>query len=140
MAFRRNKENVISKRQWQQFMVGNVDGVQAISLPPEIVADESLWRDVLCYGWAEGAGPAAISDTITTGFSVSQLSQSEYQILASLVEHYFESGFAYVEPEALRKDDCSRLRLLSDPSANAPKNYQGSGSRAKDDSAGGEPS
>lgn len=115
MAFRRKKENVASQRQWQQFMADNVDRVRAIGLPPGIVADEELWRDVLCYGWAEGAGPEDISDTITTGFHVSRLSQNEYQILASLAERYFEAGFAYLEPQALHDDDLLRLRGKFDP-------------------------
>lgn len=115
MAFRRKKENVASQRQWQQFMADNVDRARAIGLPPGIVADEELWRDVLCYGWAERAGPSDISDEITTGFHVSRLSQSKYQTLVLLAERYFEAGFAYLEPLSLRDDDRSRLRARFGP-------------------------
>jgi hypothetical protein len=109
MGFRRSKREVAGLRKWKQFIIEHFLLTQEIDLPTEIIEDEYNWTDILAYGYPESAR--------TGSFYVKDLNPELYQKFLSLVEKYFEAGFAYIEPFALTEPDRTRLRQRFDPNA-----------------------
>jgi hypothetical protein len=103
MGFRRKKEAVTIEHQWKQFVSAHADLLQTAGVPTWVSDDHEYWQDIIYYGYPEQyqeRGPSSLPH-----FSVSEVDPSELTPFVKLLELYFETGFAYLEPEFLKWRD-----------------------------------
>ena len=101
MGYRRSPDRVAAERDWRRFVERNDAVIAAAGLPPLATASVSEWDDFLTHGYLAG-DPG--------GFSVEHLSPPEYASLVEFVANYFDAGYEFYTPIALRSEDQAALR------------------------------
>jgi hypothetical protein len=98
MGYRRSRDQWKAQRDWQRFVDRNQATIDAAGLPMLVTSTIDHWIDFLMHGCLDHH-----PDPIR--FDVDHLSTEQYQALLQLVESYFDSGYEYFSPNALKAAD-----------------------------------
>jgi hypothetical protein len=100
VGFRRSPARLAAAREWQRFVENNAKAIAAAGLPPAVTARLQAWDDFLMRGTVAGD---------PNQFSMSKLEPRQYQSLVELVHSYFDAGYEFFAPMALRPSDRDAL-------------------------------
>jgi len=93
---------------WLEFLKDHVTEVRESGLPPLVFSTPDCWVDLLSHGYLDRhANP--------DDFTVEELDARQYRVFRDLVFAYFEAGFDFFVPIALKPEDYTRaIREFAD--------------------------
>jgi hypothetical protein len=107
MGFRRSPDRIAAAQHWRHFVERNAAVVDAAGLPPSATSSIDDWDGFVMHGFLRDD---------PSGFSASDLSDTQYSSLLLLVASYFHEGYEFYTPGALRIEDQEALRARYDRS------------------------
>ena len=103
MTHRGSPRQTAAKREWDRFVKRNGPVITATGLPAACFSSVDHFDDFLSHGRLEHHLDASRT-------TVESLNADQYLALTTLTESYFEAGYEWFTPLALRPADQDRLR------------------------------
>jgi hypothetical protein len=102
MGYRRKKQEAKEKRRWNSFVLKNESLIRETGLTMPVIETEDHWADFLMHGCLD-------HHEDPTRFDVDELNEKQYEKLKELIRKYYEAGYTYITPVALRGPDQQRM-------------------------------
>jgi len=103
MTYRKSPQKTAATRTWQSFVTSNAPLFEAAAIPPVVHSSIDHFDDFLSHGHLD-------HHEDPSNFRVDSLDARQYEALVMLTESYFDAGYEWFTPLALRPADQDRLR------------------------------
>lgn len=101
MGYRRSRDRIAASQAWEHFCQRNEPALSGAALPPVVTAAIDNWDSFLRHGLVPGH---------PTAFTIDHMTPAQYELLITLVFSYFDAGYEFFTPTALRPEDQDTLR------------------------------